>query len=222
MTEINYTTTQLLKSKFTKKYFNNPNNLYQVDIRWVFQGIACKSLLDILEIDYQNKTLRVVDLKTTAQSLNQFERNVMKFGYLLQVAFYTLAVEYWKDNIEVEFSDFIILPPQFIACETSAKFNNAPRIFQVSEDDLHFAINGGNIYGVYSKGIKDLANLYEWHIDSDEWEYSPDLLTSEGIQNMRIYEGTPKEIKHEKEIIKIVQFEKSKGKDKADGKRSIP
>lgn len=66
------------------------------------QGIGFKGVLDNLVIDYQNKVVRINDLKTTGKSIVDFEETVQYYNYWLQAAMYYKLV---KNQILSRFKD---------------------------------------------------------------------------------------------------------------------
>jgi hypothetical protein len=90
----------LLQDKYTSLEINSSQNqiLFQLEIYWERDGIACKSKLDVVEIDHTNKIIYLKDIKTTAKQLKDFSEAVEEYLYDIQLVFYYNALNYWKDH----------------------------------------------------------------------------------------------------------------------------
>mgnify|MGYP001016240697 CR=1 FL=1 len=90
---------------------------YQYYIKWFVnvegEEKECKSLIDILEINFAQKTIRVNDLKVTAISALSFHYDIVSNDHILQAAFYYDAVQYMIEHYP-EFEGFTQLEPRFI------------------------------------------------------------------------------------------------------------
>jgi hypothetical protein len=171
----------LKDNEFTGKYFSE-GNTFQTAIIWKYYGQECKSLLDIIHIDHDKRTIRPVDLKTTGKSVFSFYKSYMDYKYYLQAAFYTAALEYAikNDASFAEVSDYTVLPFQFIVIETNYK--NPPHIFEVSDTDLHVGEMGGKTSMGYDvKGFRTLIEDLNYHKDTNQWEYRPEIYAEDGI-----------------------------------------
>jgi len=185
-TQANMLTTTLEQNKFTGKYFNKQTNLFQVALEWEYMGKNCKSLLDIVDIDNELKTIRPVDLKTTGKSVFTFMRSYIDYKYYLQASFYTAALKFALkyDDRFIAYENYTVLPFQFIVIETNYK--NPPHIFEVDEQDILVGEEGGKISGRdYSiKGFKELIEDLEYHRNNNQWEYKSEIYANDGIINI--------------------------------------
>ena len=142
----------LKTSEVTRELFTAPERgskiqiIYQVPIYWetTIKGsvVDCKSLLDIVVIDHDKKTVTPVDLKTTGDSLNSFDYVCSKYRYDIQAAFYTDALyklvvgEYnarTTDRLQELFSgidDYQVVGFKFVV--ESTQYPGSPRIYHAS------------------------------------------------------------------------------------------
>ena len=174
---------QLKNNQFTGKFFDKEDNEYQYAIEWQYHGRTCKSLLDIIHIDHDNRTIRPVDLKTTGKSVLSFARSYIDYKYYLQAAFYTAALEYAlkHDPNLMAWQDYRILPFQFVVIGVNDA--NPPHIFEVSEQDLFVGEYGGRINGrdYDIKGFQQLIDDLEEHRDTNQWEYRHEVYDNDGV-----------------------------------------
>lgn len=159
----------LKTDKFTSVYFNNSNYEYQVPLYATIDGVMCKGLVDILEINEENKTVRVVDLKTTGKSVNNFIQSMLTYRYDIQGAYYTELLE-----LQERFKDYTILPPRFIVIETDLW--NPPLIFELSKLAMHLAKWGGEKL----VGYRQILSAYKMHVTTEQWDY-PVEYNTEGV-----------------------------------------
>jgi hypothetical protein len=184
----NFLANILKTNQFTSKFFDNESrnslyNEYQYAIEWQYHGRICKSLLDIIHIDHERRTIRPVDLKTTGKSVFTFYRSYIDYKYYLQAAFYTAALEYALKHDEnlAHCIGYEILPFQFIVIETNYK--NPPHIFEVSTTDLIAGEYGGKILGrdYEIRGFQQLIDDLEEHRDTNQWEYKHEVYDNGGV-----------------------------------------
>lgn len=120
-------------------------------------NIQCKSKIDRYIIDKENKVIKLVDLKTTA-NIYEFEESIFKFNYKRQLAFYWLAlINYYleeKTNItDYTFETYIIALNKDIAMPIV-------KVIKFRETDILS----------YLDEIQDLFRQIEWHYENDKWE----------------------------------------------------
>lgn len=111
---------QALKtSEATRFYFaeNEPNSsiqrYYQLKFKATFDGIDYRSMLDTCLVDYANKRIYPIDLKTSSHWEDEFYKSFIQFNYQLQSRLYyrNLEANVRKDDF---FKDFEIEDYTFI------------------------------------------------------------------------------------------------------------
>lgn len=182
--------------EFTKDYFNTSKEgvdvYFQFPIVWEYttaQGtmIHCKSLLDILIIDHNEKIIKPIDLKTTGKSVLSFSHSFVEWKYYLQAAFYTEAVRYLSDKLYPELSDYKIDLFKFVVI--SSKNPLKPLAFQITEETLLAGQKGGVIKGtdVEVKGYEQLIVDMQWHYDTNNFQYPKHIYDSQGLLKLDIF-----------------------------------
>ena len=153
------------------------NILFQVAILFKTNEVDCKGLLDIVVIDHNNRTIQVIDLKTTGKSVYQFKTSFISFYYYIQAAFYTAAIEQWKkENKQYgDISEYKALNFKFLVQEKACY--NAPIFFPTTDNDLRVGKLGGYLKGSneYVKGYIELLDELKWHKQTDYWEMPKDI-----------------------------------------------
>lgn len=180
---------QLLDNPFVNRYFvenpikgaekyheNNCDLYYQLPILWTEDGVECKALLDIVEVDHEKKVITPIDLKTTSAKNHSFDGSIIKYEYYYQAAFYHLAIENWKN---IHYPDYKVTNFRFVFSEKSCTFE--PLIYQMNENDINIATYGGQRNGYPVRGIKGLLNDLKWHMENDLWEYRKAEYESNGV-----------------------------------------
>lgn len=170
----------------TSKYFKDIDGIdyyYQLPIYFTYMGVEFKALLDILEIDHTNKTLRVLDLKTFGDFTIRFPSSIRKFRYDFQVAFYCIAVEEWAKSLP-EYKLYTVVMPKFIVETTKPGKQGNPLVFECSRSLMQLALHGrrmidnteyindsGKLISGHQVtneiyGINDTVELYKWHLEN--------------------------------------------------------
>jgi hypothetical protein len=144
----------------------------QLEIMWEYKGVELKSKLDFIVIDFQNKTILPIDIKTIGDSTSSFVYSFWKRRYDFQAACYTKALEAWihsQENLK-QFKGFKILPFKFVV--ESSKYQGSPLIFDVSEKTFNVGLNGGDVDGRYYEGFEQALERLKWHLDNNIWDYT--------------------------------------------------
>lgn len=135
-------------------------NENEYPIHWKFKSIDCKSLLDRLVIDHDNKLIQLIDVKTTF-SLAKFTESYETLKIYRQLAFYWLAVGYLLKNNNYNIEDYK-KETYIVAAQTKPPIQC--RVFDIQESSL-------------SKGLDEINNILpaiEWHTINNKWDYSQD------------------------------------------------
>jgi len=183
----------LKTNRFTRKYFEGiigtkTDKHLQLEIYWEYKDEKCKSKLDLVIVDHENKEIHPIDIKTTGNSVFSFDSSALKWRYDLQSSFYSSAL-YWlinKSNDEYwnKLKDYRILPFKFIV--ESSKYPGMPLMYECSEKFLKGGIDGFDYQGRWYKGFIELINDYKWYRDNNEWSYPKDIIEKEGIISLKI------------------------------------
>ena len=134
----------------------------EFEIMWTYPGydLPCKSAIDRLIIGHTNKTIKIVDIKTT-QLLHEFKEHFNDLKYYRQMAYYWLAIAWYFKNVlnRDDFDDYThetyiigIQKKDIIEC----------KVYQISEPQI-------------TNGFNEVVNIIDdlqWHWKNDKWEYS--------------------------------------------------
>lgn len=117
MQTVTDTVTTLLNSPATKKYFDKDNNkdvckYNQIKFKTKLHDIEYKCMFDLLIVDYKNKWILPVDLKTTSYPEFDFYKRYLDCRYDIQSRLYYRILNKCLEN--TEFKDFTIYNFQFV------------------------------------------------------------------------------------------------------------
>jgi len=140
-------------------------------------SIKCKSLLDGLTLDFQNKKATIYDLKTT-QKLWHFEDSIEQYDYLRQLMYYRFAVEWYLEHECGEKSPQSEWTFEFyiIGIDTTGSYEI--RVFTFSED----AFIKDHIGWKIGKALTDIA----WHQMNNKWEHSRAYYEGDGSETLKL------------------------------------
>jgi len=159
--------TALLKDKKTGKLIHNPLLNYQVPVYGIIDDAECKGLIDILDIDKENKEITIYDLKTMSEHALDFPRSYYKYRYDIQGSFY-------QELVRQNYPDYKINNFKFVV--VSLTKNGPPYIYEMSEEEVHGARNGRMKFDRYFKGYRELIKDYKYHENSNDWTHIADYL----------------------------------------------
>ena len=158
--------------------FINPETIgwHEFHINWEWYGempVACKSLLDGLTLDFNNKKAIIYDLKTT-QKLWHFEDSMEMYDYCRQLAYYTMAVKWYLKNECNENENDWTFEHYIIGIDTTGTYEI--RVFKVEE----LMVQSRN--GVIQDALTDIA----WHQANDKWEHSRSYYEGDGSESLNL------------------------------------
>lgn len=168
------TVKNLKNNKFTKEYFSNKDIskkqvLFQIPIIFNIKDDKFKSLLDIILIDHEKKTVTAVDLKTGFDVNKSFIWSILKWRYDIQAALYTKALEFYISKHGLV--DYSIENPIFIYTQVSQ--SDRPYPFEFSSNIVKGAFRGFTLKNGYVyKGILELVEEIKWHRETNIYNYT--------------------------------------------------
>lgn len=144
----------------------------EIPIFWEYKteenkSVPCKSMLDRLVIDHDNKVIKLIDLKTTS-NLGTFHKSVEKYKYYRQLAFYWKAVEY-------EFNDLKDYKHETYIVSLRTKELPECKVFEIPKSKLEL----GN------EEIKNLMTNISWHFETNLWKYPKEYYEGSGIEQLK-------------------------------------
>lgn len=136
-------------------------------------NISCKSLLDRIIFDIENKEIFIIDLKTTSK-IGYFEDSIKDYDYIRQIAYYKEAVIWYIENILKDFSKNWKFKYYIVAVSTSELKDT--RVFELTEDLL------SNKKDIIYNALNDIA----WHIDNNKWEHNKEYYCGNGCETLKL------------------------------------
>lgn len=147
---------------------------HEFHINWNFCDVQCKSLLDSVNFDFENKICTIVDLKTTVH-IGCFEESMKEYDYLRQLCFYYQAVKNYMffdlyiNNIKQWTFKFYI-----IAIDTIN--DNEVRVFEFSKEQIESRFNT----------IKDVLQQIHWHQETGNWDHHKEYYDGDGSETLEL------------------------------------
>lgn len=133
--------------------------------------LQCKSMIDRLIVDEENKEIILVDIKT-ANSFKDFKERCRDFGYFRQMAFYWFAIYWWAQNtLNKDYKDYTA-KTYIVALKTVD--DPDVKVFPIEEQYL-------------SEGLDDMRSIMgdiAWHFEEDKWEHSKKYYTGDGSDKL--------------------------------------
>lgn len=154
--------------------FGNTDKLFiqnEIPIYWTYpeSELSCKSMLDRLIIDHENKKITMVDLKTTSH-MSEFKDKALEYNYNRQIAFYWMAL-YWYFKNELKIDPDEYTKENFIVAVSTTDPTEV-KVFSVSERKL-------------MEGMQEIEKLMfelAWHFENEKWDYPRSYYEGEGIE----------------------------------------
>jgi len=183
--------TTLFTHEFTAEFFTADEGqdiYYQLPIIWDYfdkelnKTIHCKSLLDILLIDHNTKTIYPIDLKTTGKSIYSFNKSFIEWRYFLQASFYSDAVKHLCNVQYPELADYNIALFKFVVI--SSKNPRKPLAFQITNGVLDagkFGTVNPNNHKIKQRGYLELVRDMQWHINNQKFDYPKEIYDKKGM-----------------------------------------
>jgi len=182
-------TSSLLTSEFSNKYFNISRKGFEVltatPIYWLYNGVKCKSLIDLIVIDHNTKTISVNDLKTTAENTSDFEKSIMKYRYDFQAAFYLEAVKWWIKNERTELADYEVLDEFSLLVESTTRIGS-PLCYTLHSSTVQIGKEGcfyrdRNGITARQQGFEEVILDLVWAKENDIWHYKKEEYENKGV-----------------------------------------
>ena len=161
---------------------DNKNVFHEFHINWEYISskykdieftCPCKSLLDSVTFDYDNKKVILMDLKTTSH-LHNFADAVNMYDYTRQLYFYTKALKWYITNELHEDGDTWRFEWYIIAIDS---FTSDIRVFTFSY---------AQVYGENVEKVRNAIRDIVWHKDNDLWEHSRAYYEGNGIETLNL------------------------------------
>ena len=161
---------------------DNKNVFHEFHINWEYISsnyndieftCLCKSLLDSVSFDYDNKKVILMDLKTTSH-LHNFADAVNMYDYTRQLYFYTKALKWYITNELHEDGNTWRFEWYIIAIDS---FTSDIRVFTFSY---------AQVYGENVEKVRNAIRDIVWHKDNDLWEHSRAYYEGNGIENLNL------------------------------------
>lgn len=155
---------------------NNPgwdcNNEFHINWEATKQGVSCKSLLDRVKIDFVNKKIILIDLKTTVDVYN-FKHSVEEYDYYRQIAFYILALTWYMSDLGYNIEEFD-LEAYVIAIQSNG--NNEVRVFNMlNEKEL---LDRKDL-------IADTLTEISYHYQTGNWDHTREYYEGNGTESLK-------------------------------------
>ncbi len=132
--------------------------------------IDCKSLIDRLIIDHENKKVTLCDIKTT-MSLAEFGKSFSGYDYGRQMAFYWGAIYwYFENELKLNIHDYTH-ETVIIAIQNS---DGAVKVFNVPDSIIESKITQ----------IKQIVTEIDWHNTNNQWDYTREYYEGDGVESL--------------------------------------
>lgn len=162
--------------KAASKLLNSPDweEHHEFHINWEHNGVKCKSLLDCVKFDFENKRCQLIDLKTTVK-LWHFEDSISTYDYMRQLCFYYGAIMWYLENERgVRFSDLVEWSFEFFIIAIDSTSQSDIRVFKFNELQVLDK----------SELITNTILTIKWHQNNNLWDHTKEYYEGDGCETL--------------------------------------
>ena len=162
--------------KAASKLLNNPDweEHHEFHINWECNGVKCKSLLDCVKFDFENKRCQLIDLKTTVK-LWHFQDSIHQYDYMRQLSFYYMAILWYLENERnVSFTEIADWSFEFYIVAIDSTQQSDVRVFMFDELQV---LNKG-------EQIVNALIAIRWHQENNLWEHTREYYEGDGCETL--------------------------------------
>ena len=193
----------LVKDENVRDYFipsENNELLFQLEIYSYYDfhdelstdyynitNVPIKGALDIVKINHKEKTVQIIDFKTS-QSAYNFIDSIKHYGYDQQLSYYNFLLErHLRDNNI--YKGYIFKNPINIVIDFTDKI---PYIYEYTDEDMYYARYGTrelltNIFTNFKipirvkQGWQNILDEICWHYVSNQWDKPKEMYLNKKI-----------------------------------------
>ena len=129
-------------------YFQTENDLFQFDDTFDYKDLKFRIMADWIKIDHENRSILVIDVKTSG-FLPKFDESITKYGYNLQAVLYMLYFKIKFPEYSVRFEWMVI--------------SSSKKEFKLLEMNYFQEMLGEEM-------LNDAIERYKFHTKHDWWE----------------------------------------------------
>lgn len=145
-------------------------------------SVPVKGAIDILQIDHDLKTVKIVDFKTTFSG-SDFLKSIKQYDYCSQLSFYDFLLRNWIEENRKDLKDYNIIRPINLVFDYVEKNTY---IYEYDWADLTISKEGNKqfLYSLFQthnhpftikKGWQELLDEIVWHYTYNRWKYSKEM-----------------------------------------------
>lgn len=176
----------LLHKTARELLLNNPNsanfkaeNEFHINWEWITykdafteDKLLCKSLIDRIVIDHDNKVIKLIDIKTTVSVAN-FSNSFKEYDYGRQMSFYWFAIRWYLEvDQKIDLSDYTA-ETYIVAIQNNR--GGECRVYRVGE----------SILVEKAKEIKNILSEIDWHKKENLWDFSKEYYQGDGTESLK-------------------------------------
>lgn len=151
-------------------------NLYQYKIKFKFKGFIFRGMLDILQINSKDKTVKMIDLKTGKEPASEFLKSFLRWRYDFQEAVYTASFESICKDLKLE--GYTLLPFEFLYISRNERI---PFIYEITPLWHKAARRGFKTSNNWNyKGLDEIIEEIKWHWDNKVFDKTRRLHEANG------------------------------------------
>lgn len=169
---------QALKTSETTRFYfanNEPNHsiqrYYQLKFKGIYDNIEYRNMADLIVVDYANKKIYPVDLKTSSHYEDEFYKSFVQFNYQLQARLYYRNLEY-NTRRDDFFKDFEIEDYTFIVIN---KYSLIPLTWRFKDTKIIGTLYYGKHNQIVMKDPFSIGKELNYYLKN------PDAIVSKGI-----------------------------------------
>jgi hypothetical protein len=166
-------THKLAKDLLYEDDLSNRNVYSEMVIFWddPIHNLPCKSMIDRLIVDHDNKKVILVDIKT-CNTFKGFKERCREFGYFLQMTFYWQAIYWWfKNALNKDISGYN-KETYIVALKTVD--DAEAKVFSIDEIYLTEGL----------VEVQDKMSQIAWHWENDKWDHSRAYYIGDGYDKL--------------------------------------
>lgn len=156
-------------------FYNDYKTIDQFEFTFEYKNFKFRGIIDKLMIDFDNKLIYMVDLKTGSNSYEEFDKSFIDYRYYFQESIYTLAFEEICKKLDLE--GFKLMPFQFLYISKNEKI---PILWKVSEKWHKAALNGFRIGRNHFKGLNEILDEIYYYWKNNCYELPKEVIENNG------------------------------------------